>query len=303
MLKDNLIAYKSIFQADANNANFIASKVNSIIIELDNALNGKSINQQQFYQALNYNNKYLGRSNFNSAQINEKNLTTYLKFNFVLNQLKIHKTETNLEVIKFLKFLKQYQDESLTPGILKYKNNLLLIENPATTKQTLTELLTSLTSLCQDEINLDRQQKIKQQLDNADQKYSVTQLLGKNFTEQTKNSLSQNFSALNQNDEFKFIKQLNDLIKKNSLNYRDIAMLKISSQQFEKSVLKLKPINEITRFSWLINIICNFLNIFGNCFESNKSLKIKQNFKFWHRCLKISEQNIDRIESEISNKR
>ena len=57
--KDNLIAYKSIFQADANNANFIASKVNSIIIELDNALNGKSINQQQFYQALNYNNKYL----------------------------------------------------------------------------------------------------------------------------------------------------------------------------------------------------------------------------------------------------
>ena len=49
MLKDSLIAYKAIFQADANKGNFVASTANSIIMALESALNGQSINQQQFY--------------------------------------------------------------------------------------------------------------------------------------------------------------------------------------------------------------------------------------------------------------
>ncbi len=299
MLKDSLIAYKAIFQADADKADFIATKAMAIIYELENAINGSKISYNQFYDVLNYDYSFLGKLSFNLTNIEDEKLISYLKLNAFLNQLRVHRTETSSEVIKFLNFLNEYQKQSLKPGILKYKNNLLLIQKPEKLKQRLGLLLTEINTLTQNEIHQYRQEQVKQNLNKFDDKYSFTDLLGKKFTETAKNEFSKHFVEPSQNDEFKFSYQLQLLINKEDLTYNDIAQLKLSSQQFEKEVLKLSSINEITRFHWLINIICNFLNLFSNCYESNKSLEIKHQFKFWHQSLATSESNVDKVEKYI----
>ena len=116
MLKDSLITYKAMFQADANNAIFLASKVMSMLEEFEKAFDGNKINYKQFYNALNYNynNSFLGQSTFSVAQIeSEQDLYTHLKFNTFLKQLKVHKDETNNDINKFLNFLEKHRQKSL----------------------------------------------------------------------------------------------------------------------------------------------------------------------------------------------
>ncbi len=298
-LKLLLDSYHKRLQPYSVQSNIAAFRAICLIDELKKTFNNQSPDYATVYDNTFYSHSVLfGGGSFKITSVTELSLGCNLLLSELLKLLKHYpKKGLQQKTIELIDFLYLYQVQSLEPGLAVYSDKLLTIKDQATAKEGLSSLFKNLIDLTQNEIHQFKQQEIKRQLGQAEQATGATQYLSRQFIRHAKEAISYHLADLTDDPQFSFLAELQKLTQKNILNYRDIAQLKQSALLFEQSVLKLKPINEIHRFHWILNLICNLLNAFGNFVESQKSQQVKQEFKLFNQWLDTAERAEKKVDS------
>lgn len=295
-----LTSFEGRFQKRSADGDIVAFRALTIIKALRDSLTAQELDYSTLYKRLGYQQPVLSTGKFIPLTIKAEELGSHLLLNDFISLLKSYQKKANKgETEKLLTFIAQYQQDSLTPALQSYKATLLTIKDQQQFKRSLHALLNSLIALTQDAINQHQQQQLAQKLNQKDREFSVSEVLGKKFTEQAKSALSHHLSSLSYAPPFTFLDDLQLVLNKERLAYSDITQLKASSRSFEQAVLQLKPIQEIQHFNWLLNMLCNLLNLFGNFIESEKATQIKQQFLTFKQWLSLSENNVAKVDNYI----
>ena len=300
-LEEILNAYERKFQQFSVEGNITGYYGACIADVIRNAKAGNIPDYKLLHQSIGYETSLLKNASFKNIDINQHNLPVILLIkDFLELVINIGQVNANVETKKTLNLLAGYKSESIELSLTNYKNKLLTVENQQKAKQSLIVFLQTLNQLVLKDI-IDHQEKLyRATLIRKDKEYGVSQFFGQAFTENAIGTISDALSYSHFNEEFSFLSQLKKVIDKVPLTYRDISQLHLSSKQFERATLKINSVQEVKRYHWLINILCNLLNTFGVIVESDKSKQIKSAFTLFQTWIDTSEKSVKKVEQHVS---
>lgn len=299
LLQDHIDPFIRKFKklnADAQQSTLV---VFAICDELQKTIANKSYDKA-ILSDLNGTQSLLGETHFTPTLVNEKTLPALLSLNDFLYYLKSFPLDQqNTPTQSLLKLLEAYRVKNLLVGLNNYKESCLLIDKPNDAKKKLLSVLTAIKATLQSDIDQYRKAKLSKAINEKDEQYNISKIVGKSLIDQAKATILEN-SALLANDEFIFLDELENLIKKPRLSYRDIYALKNSSLAFQNLALSLPNVQKVTQYHWLINFLINLMNKFIVLVGSDKTKKIKQIFTCWQtNWINTAEKEINNIDQQI----
>lgn len=271
----------------------------AITDELKNTLENKAYNKA-LLNDLNGKQSLLGEFSFTPLSLNKQTLSIFLTLNdFLLSLESVPFKEHNPHTQSLLKLLIAYRKQSLLVGLNNYKGSCLVISDQKQAKKYLTSLLNAIKHTLQNDVEQYRKEKLAQAINETDKEFNISQLLGKSFTDQTKATILEHSSLL-ANDAFSFIDELESLLKKPKLSYKDIYALKNISLAFQNLALSLPSVKEVTQYHWLINFFVNLINKFIVLVDSDKTKKVKQICMHWQsQWIDVAKSEVETIEQQI----
>lgn len=278
--------YKAKFIPFSNQAEIIAYRLISCL----DACQLKSQGQQPDLKALKHT------LNFDKAyQVNSNNLCCTMLAKICLCQL-CHSNDDPLA-----KLLNEYLSLIIEPALERYKQQQLIapIDSQPQLKASLKATLEAFNSLTAAPIKHFHQQQIDHKLQQKQQQYELESLLSQSFLNKAKRVISDKLATYASDPRFSFLTKLETVINKPQIGYDDIAKLKNDLLIFRQITLQLPEIKAIQEYHWLVNWLCDFLNHFGNFFESQASRDIKTLSDNSMRLIQAASQKVEQVESDM----
>lgn len=249
---------------------------------------------------------YQQKGTFSPFTFETPDLQRYIQLRNQIKQLRyaVYSDKLPQSTQELLNLLAEFESTTLKKAFDDYIDRKLLTIKPtelATIRKALLSTLQTLTALTQQDIDAAQKQHIQTALNAKSSQIGADKYLSHNFIQSVTHTSSQMAAKCIIFPQFQLLIDIEKLLAKEQLNHRDLAKLKDKAKIFETAVLNLPSVNQITHYYWMLNIICNLLNMIYPFFESQKSIEIKQQFKLFNPQLNQSDKLVQQAEQAIFN--
>jgi hypothetical protein len=306
LLQQTIDSFKPGLHQKASQNDLFCLKQLKLWQALEQTLQGQAFDPQKL-AFLGYSKAfYQQKGKFSPFTFETPDLQRYIQLRNQIKQLRyaVYSDKLPQSTQELLNLLAEFESTTLNNAFDDYINRKLLTIKPtelATIRKALRSTLQTLTALTQQDIDTAQKQHIQTALNAKSTQIGADKYLSHNFIQSVTQTSSQMAAKCITFPQFQLLIDIEELLAKEQLNHRDLAKLKAKAKIFETAVLNLPSVNQITHYHWMLNIICNLLNMIYPFFESQKSIEIKQQFKLFNPQLNQSDKLVQQAEKAIFN--